>query len=206
MPALVTAFVVLCIVGMRDNPHTDRADEAFLVYRNSPARARANGLRYLSPTGTSPPVSTGTSSSPPPSETCYDPSLSVPWPEVDVSELCKCDSYSPGSPYYHATVYDGRARCWQRLFPFYANQTRVVGSNEDFASCAGACVGSFEKAKRAAAGGEIDGRASEDEYWFCHGVNFREGELCEFVGQITRSEYTPGTNYVDLGLTGWITG
>lgn len=207
VPAFLAAFVVLCIVGMRDTPHSDRADEALLVYRNSPARGRADGLKYMSPTGTTPPLSTGTSSSPSPSETCYNPSLSVPWTEVDENELCKCDSYSTTSPDYNAGVaYDGEVRCWYTLFPLNPNQTKIVDSNEDFQSCMGACAGSFEKAKRAAAEGGIDARVSEDEYWFCHGVNFKQGELCEFVGQITRSKYTPGTNYWDTGLTRWETG
>ncbi|KAJ8122881.1 hypothetical protein O1611_g9730 [Lasiodiplodia mahajangana] len=52
------------------------------------------------------------------------------------------------------------------------------------------CGGSFEKAKRAQeAGLEV---RQEDDYWFCHAVNFIEGELCEFIGEVDDFTYKAG--------------
>ncbi|CAN8097730.1 unnamed protein product [Discula destructiva] len=192
LPFLVV-FLVLCFIGMsyneRNTPsygRSDRADGPLLAQRNNGC---SRGLKYIgSPTGTS--------ASAAPTETCYNPPLSVPASEVDVDKLCKCDTYlQPDEnpiPYYNAGFYGGKAYCWSTCKPTYPNQTRIVDANESFSQCMNACDGSFEKAKR----------TTSDDYWFCHGVNFIQGELCEFIGQIAYYQWpTPGVQCFDNGLS-----
>lgn len=46
-------------------------------------------------------------------------------------------------------------------------------------------------------------RITSDEYWFCHGVNFVEGELCEFIGEVAVRDWTASSpvDCYDNGLT-----
>lgn len=208
-PTLVAAFLVLCIIGLggESNRPFDRADEPFLAHRNSPNQGRADGLQYLSPTGTTPPLSTGSSSPACPSTACYNPSSSVPWTEVDQDELCQCDCYPP-SQGTRAGLWDGKTRCWNKLIPLYPSQTQIVNNNNTLSSftwCIGACTATVGKDRREAAESSIDARQGE-EYWFCHGVNWIEGDMCELVGTITASAYSPGTNYWDGNFAPWLTG
>lgn len=195
--SFLAVFLVLCFIGLNDNKHnnnfasqgrSDRADGPLLAQRNS---GRARGLKYLrSPTGTA-------VSAPMPTETCYNPPLSVPASQIDVDELCKCDSYpQPDAnpiPYYNTGIYGGRVYCETTCKPIYSNQTLIVDANESLSQCIGACDGSFEKKAK---------RITSDEYWFCHGVNFIQGELCQFIGAIAYSDWqTPGVECYDNGLT-----
>ncbi|RWA10073.1 hypothetical protein EKO27_g5027 [Xylaria grammica] len=135
---------------------------------------------YSRPTAT--PTKTGIPSGPDPNEDCYRPS---PFDEpIDIDQLCKCDYYDPemSDP--------GGVQCWVTCDPYKPDQFKVVPDNDKLSSCINACLGSFEKAKRAVEAG-IDISKRQDEYWFCHAVNFVEGELCEFIGDIGGYTYTP---------------
>ncbi len=99
-------------------------------------------------------------------------------------QLCKCS-------YYDLEMSDpGGVRCWVTCDPYKPKQIKVVPDNDKLSSCINACTGSFEKAKRAAETG-LDVSKRQDEYWVCHAVNFIEGELCEFVGELGGYTYTP---------------
>lgn len=202
-------FLVLCFIGIKDfnnnkpsfspsHAHLhDRADEPLLAQRNNNNNdhIRPKGLKYLhSPTGTA------TGSAPIPSQTCYNPPLTVPASQVHVDELCQCASYpqwdeSP-NPYYNAGLYgNGKVYCETTCVPKYANQTKTVDATGSLSACMNACDGSFEKRK--------EKRITSDEYWFCHGVNFIEGELCQFIGEVAYPAYgnSPGVECYDNGLT-----
>lgn len=72
-----------------------------------------------------------------------------------------------------------------------------MDANESFSKCIGTCEGSFEEMKRALEAGERQDLLSE--YWFCHGVNFAKGELCEFIGAIQYYDFpTPGVQCFDI--------
>lgn len=196
-------FLVLCFIGIKnDKPsfsptrshshRRDRADGPLLAQRNHD-RLLPKGLKYLrSPTGTA--------AAPAPTETCYNPPLSVPASQVNVDELCQCASYPQWdenpNPYYNAGIYgEGKVYCETTCVPKYANQTKTVDATGSLSQCISACDGSFEKRKGK--------RISSDEYWFCHGVNFIQGELCQFIGEVAYPAYgsSPGTECYDNGLT-----
>lgn len=133
------------------------------------------------PTAT--PTHTGIPSGPDPNEQCYRPRS--PLDPVDYDRLCKCDYYDPES--YDA----GFVRCWVTCNPYKPGQYKSMPEYKDkLSSCITGCQGSYEKAKRAVEAG-IDVSKRQDEYWFCHAVNFFEGELCEFIGPIGGYDYTP---------------
>lgn len=206
--SFLAIFLVLCFIGIKDynnkpsfssshysRPH-DRADGPLLAQRNTNNNPlRPKGLKYLrSPTGTAAPAPT-------PTPTCYNPPLSVPASQVHVDELCQCASYPQWdenpNPYYNAGEYgNGKVYCETTCVPKYANQTRTVDATGSLSACIGACDGSFEKRRK-------DKRISSDEYWFCHGVNFIEGELCQFIGEVAYPAYgsSPGVECYDNGLT-----
>lgn len=158
-------------------------------------RPGPRGLQYAVRDGRHPPkwsatrsasVSATRTSYPQPTPTCYMPGLLTPWYDVDVNELCKCDSYmwDDGSALSNAGWYGGRAICGARCVPQISNQTRLVNeASGSFSECIGACSGSFEKAK-------MRNKRQADGYWFCHGVNFKKGELCEFIGAIQYPDFT----------------
>ncbi|KAI8633225.1 hypothetical protein F5Y19DRAFT_417183 [Xylariaceae sp. FL1651] len=170
------------------NRHHDRADSALKL------EARHGGIgqrlaKYRG-TGTAPPIPT-------PTTTCAVPDSTANPVEWD-TEVCQCGPYKGGHAYGPYTVKNnwyeynlgGYARCDVRCNQRYAAQTRIVPSNESFSACIYACSGSFEKAKRAQeAGLEV---RQDDNYWFCHTVNFKEGELCEFVGEVESFTYQAG--------------
>lgn len=198
--SFMAIFLILCFIGVSNNdnkdplplhPHShDRADGPLLAQRSKNPHRR-KGLNYIrSPTGTA---------APSPTPTCYDPPLSVPAEQVNVDELCQCASYPQWdenpNPYYNAGWYGGKAYCETTCVPKYANQTRNVDATDSFSQCMNACDGSFEKRK--------DKRITSEEYWFCHGVNFVEGELCQFIGEIAYPAYgnSPEVECYDNGLT-----
>lgn len=205
----LAVFLFLVFVGTSSNTdddssylHVDRADPALLAYRND---GHHRGLKYLrSPTGTqsTPPLSTGTSPAVP-VETCFNPPISQVVTGVDADELCQCppSTYYRGKYYTLDYGYNGQARCEATLVPIYSNQTRVVGNNNSFIACMTACVGSFDKKKRGLGGDIIEAR-QYSPYWFCHGVNFIQDELCEFIGAVSHYDFpTPGVRSWDNGLT-----
>ncbi|KAJ4415708.1 hypothetical protein N0V82_007201 [Gnomoniopsis sp. IMI 355080] len=195
-------FLILCIIGLSNSnnkplpSHTrfaDRADIPLLSQRNN----NKKGLKYLrSPTGTA-------AAAPIPTQTCYNPPLSVPASQVNVDALCQCASYPQWdenpNPYYNAGEFgNGKAYCETTCVPKYANQTKSVtgAATESFSQCMFACDGSFDKKRKSK-------RITSDEYWFCHGVNFIKGELCQFIGEIAYPDYgsSPGVECYDNGLT-----
>jgi len=73
-------------------------------------------------------------------------------------------------------------RCDTECTPANPTQREAHNDPANVASldaCSKACTGSFEKAKAKA-----KRQGPDDDYWFCHGVNFKEGELCEFFGSL----------------------
>lgn len=210
LPTLVGVLLVLCIIiGVRDQTNSDRADETLFVDRNSLSRGgRANSHQYLSPTGATPPLSVGSSSSSAcPSKPCYNPSSSVPWAEIDQDGLCQCDCYPPGHG-ASAGMREGRTRCWHKLIALNAKPNQVINTNEtlsSFSRCIGACLPPSEarandnnnNKREDSAQVNIGATLGNNGSWACRGVNWIEGELCELVGKITASEYSPSTNYWD---------
>ncbi|OTA99351.1 hypothetical protein M426DRAFT_325214 [Hypoxylon sp. CI-4A] len=140
--------------------------------------------REVSPTATTASETTGT--------TCDNPNQTTGYP--DYNSFCQCPPYTADSPAY-GNPYLGLVNCDTKCTPAVASQTLVRPENESLDACMKACTGSFEKAKR----GEVDARQDED-YWFCHGVNFIQGELCEFIGSIGSREFVEGGSdclYID---------
>lgn len=202
--SFLALFLVLCFIGVKDfnskptfspsHAHLhDRADASLLAQRNN-NNLRPKGLKYLrSPTGTA--------AAPAPTPTCYNPPLTVPASQVQVDELCQCASYPQWdenpNPYYNAGEFgDGKVYCQTTCVPKYANQTKSVDATGSLSACMNACDGSFDKRRK-------EKRISSDEYWFCHGVNFIEGELCQFIGEVAYPAYgsSPGVECYDNGLT-----
>ncbi|KAI0186821.1 hypothetical protein F4808DRAFT_140506 [Astrocystis sublimbata] len=115
-----------------------------------------------------------------PTKTCEDPpNQTTGYP--DYNSFCKCPAETEtawGNPYL------GLVRCDTQCTP---KNTKQRESHNDSASsledCMNACTGSFEKAKRQ------ENIPGNDDYWFCHGVNFIEGELCEFFGTVGEMKF-----------------
>ncbi|KAI8946827.1 hypothetical protein F4801DRAFT_563080 [Xylaria longipes] len=179
---------LLGLVSLGAAYHADRADRALKLE----ARQGGIGRRHAKcpGTGTAPPTPTPTTSCEVPDPTANP----VDWE----AEVCKCGPYKGGHPYgpytinnnWYEYIYGGYARCDVRCNQRYPSQTKVVPNNASFRECIDTCTGSFEKAKRAQdAGLEV---RQDDDYWFCHAVNFIQGELCEFVGEIEGFTYTAG--------------
>ncbi|KAI1085356.1 hypothetical protein F5B20DRAFT_518023 [Whalleya microplaca] len=130
--------------------------------------------------------------------TCEDPNQTTGYPDYDL--FCKCPPYAPDSPAF-GNPHLGLVSCDTKCSPADPTQTLVRPENDSLSSCMKACTGSFEKAKRAQDTG-LDTR--QEDYWFCHGINFIEGELCEFFGSIGSREFVEGGGncwYLD-GLDG----
>lgn len=198
---LLATFLILAIIGLANlnsntkpidylNPahiprqgsiHNDRPGPRGLQYAAQQGRRReyVSGTRSAS-------VSATRTSSPQPTPTCYQPGSLVPWYDVDVDRLCQCDHYmwDDGSAVANAGWYGGKAICEATCVPRIANQTRLVNeASGSFSECIGACMGSFDKSR-------MKNRRQSDEYWFCHGVNFKQGELCQFIGAIEYPHFT----------------
>lgn len=78
----------------------------------------------------------------------------------------------------------GKATCGAICVPQLANQTRLVNeASGSFSECIDACTGSFDRIK-------TKNKSQSDDFWFCHGVNFKKGELCQFVGAIQYTQFT----------------
>ncbi|KAJ2995794.1 hypothetical protein NUW58_g1171 [Xylaria curta] len=131
-----------------------------------------------------------TCSTPPP-QTCEEPpNQTTGYPNYDL--FCKCpakEEFGWGNPYL------GLVRCDTKCAP--ANEQQREEHNdkaESLSTCMNACTGSFEKTKR-----------QNDDYWFCHGVNFIQGELCEYIGSLGERTFEAGSGshcyYLD-GLDG----
>ncbi|KAI1396130.1 hypothetical protein F4819DRAFT_150925 [Hypoxylon fuscum] len=122
---------------------------------------------------------------------CDVPNQTTGYP--DYNAFCHCPPYAPDSIAF-GNPYLGLVRCDTKCYPADLTQTLVRPENDSLASCMNACSGSFEKAKR-----EL-GTRQDDDYWFCHGVNFVQGELCEFIGSLGSREFIAGGSdcwYVD---------
>ncbi|KAI1825644.1 hypothetical protein F4861DRAFT_501089 [Xylaria intraflava] len=117
---------------------------------------------------------------PRPTKTCSEPpNQTTGNPNYDT--FCKCESYANetawGNPYL------GLESCDTKCAPADAAQTAAHNDQAgSMTTCMNACSGSFEKSKRRG-----------DGYWFCHGVNFVEGELCEFIGALGAKTLVPGS-------------
>ncbi|KAI0390194.1 hypothetical protein F5Y17DRAFT_469105 [Xylariaceae sp. FL0594] len=117
---------------------------------------------------------------PPATPICVEPPA---WTSgyLDYDLYCKCNPYTPKSPTFGIT-YQGLVRCDTECAPAIGSQREAHNDPENVASlstCSNACTGSFEKAKA-----KRQSIVDDDEYWFCHGVNFKQGELCEFFGSL----------------------
>ncbi|KAI1654581.1 hypothetical protein F4813DRAFT_370437 [Daldinia decipiens] len=108
---------------------------------------------------------------------CDAPTQTTGYP--DLNSLCHSPPYIPDP--------QSQVRCNTKCIPAVASQTLIRPENDSMKSCYYACTGSFEKAKR----GELSERQDSD-YWFCHGINFIQGELCEFIGSLGSTESTEG--------------
>ncbi|KAI5923629.1 hypothetical protein F4810DRAFT_710371 [Camillea tinctor] len=111
-----------------------------------------------------------------------DPAQTTGYP--DYNQFCQCRPYAAESP-PRGNPYLGLVRCETVCAPADPAQRRVRPENESLAACVNACTGSYERRadKRQEGGGE---------YWFCHGVNFVKGELCEFIGSRGGMEFREG--------------
>ncbi|GAW25631.1 hypothetical protein SAMD00023353_1001000 [Rosellinia necatrix] len=128
------------------------------------------------------------STTPPPPTTCQEPAnQTTGYP--DYNKFCACSPYTEmtawGNPYL------GLVHCDTKCAPAKDSQREQHNDKADsLDSCKNACTGSFEKAKR-----------QDGEYWFCHGVNFVKGELCEFIGQKGELTFESGSGshclYID---------
>ncbi|KAI6087283.1 hypothetical protein F4821DRAFT_236813 [Hypoxylon rubiginosum] len=141
---------------------------------------------------------TPTVASGPTASACDTPNQTTGYP--DYNAFCQCPPYTPDSIAF-GNPYLGLVRCDTKCSPAVASQTLVRPENDSLDACMKACTGSFEKAKR----GEFDlDRRQNGDYWFCHGVNFVQGELCEFIGSLGSREFIAGGSdcwYLD-GLDG----
>ncbi|KAI1798631.1 hypothetical protein F4811DRAFT_547767 [Daldinia bambusicola] len=111
---------------------------------------------------------------------CEDPSQTTGYP--DYNAFCQCRPYTADSPAF-GNPWLGSVKCETKCTPAVASQTKVSEHNDSLDSCMKACTGSFEKR------GEVSER---QDYWFCHGVNFIQGELCEFLGEVATQEFVAG--------------
>ncbi|KAI0880734.1 uncharacterized protein GGS22DRAFT_174077 [Annulohypoxylon maeteangense] len=130
------------------------------------------------------------------STTCENPNQTTGYP--DYNAFCQCPPYTADSPAY-GNPYLGLVRCDTKCAPANPTQVATHPENGSLQDCMNACTGSFEKAKRAEEGG-LEARQGDPDYWFCHGVNFIQGELCEFIGQLGTREFVEGGSdcfYVD---------
>ncbi|XXH04323.1 hypothetical protein Hte_010737 [Hypoxylon texense] len=141
---------------------------------------------------------TPTVASGPTASACDKPNQTTGYP--DYNSFCQCPPYTPDSIAF-GNPYLGLVRCDTKCYPAVSTQTLIRPENDSLDSCMKACTGSFEKAKR----GEFELGARQDgDYWFCHGVNFIQGELCEFIGSLGSREFIAGGSdcwYLD-GLDG----
>lgn len=126
--------------------------------------------------------------------TCVDPAnQTTGYP--DYNTFCQCSPYAESTSW--GNPYLGLVSCDTTCAPKVASQREAHNDKADsLATCMNACSGSFEKKAK---------RQGNDDYWFCHGVNFVQGELCEFIGSLGEKTFASGSNnhclYVD-GLDG----
>ncbi|KAI1393137.1 uncharacterized protein F4822DRAFT_1297 [Hypoxylon trugodes] len=136
------------------------------------------------PTATTTPGATST--------TCDNPNQTTGYP--DYSSFCQCPPYTADSPAF-GNPYLGLVKCDTTCTPANATQTLDHPETGSLSDCINACTGSYEKAKR-------DGLESrqDDGYWYCHGVNFIQGQLCQFIGELGTREFNeqgPDCWYLD---------
>ncbi|KAI1206645.1 uncharacterized protein F4807DRAFT_438787 [Annulohypoxylon truncatum] len=161
----------------RQNGHSIWLSLLALSTLTSTAVASALLKRDVTPTST---TASGT-----PKTACENPTQTSGYP--DYNSFCQCPPYTADSPAY-GNPYIGLVRCDTKCTPANATQTATHPENDSLESCMNACTGSFEKAKREES--ELERRQSPD--WFCHGVNFIKGELCEFIGSLGSREFVEG--------------
>lgn len=196
---LLAVVLVLIIIGFANLDNDDKPisfrNEAYIPRRDTIRNDRPGprGLKYPAVGGRRPAHGSGTRSAsisatgtshPHPTPTCYTPTSS-PWYDDDTDERCQCDHYmwDDGSATANPDWGRGRVICGARCVPQVANQTRLVNeASGSFTECRLACGGSFEKTRVK--------EKRQDDYWFCHGVNFKKGELCEFIGAIQYPSFT----------------
>ncbi|KAI1177337.1 hypothetical protein F4777DRAFT_213029 [Nemania sp. FL0916] len=141
------------------------------------AMMAASGLAVPSPTCPTPPT-----------QTCKEPpNQTTGYPNYDL--FCHCSPYNKtttwGNPYL------GLVTCDTKCTPKKPEQREAHNDKAtSLSDCMKACTGSFEKVKR-----------RSDDNWFCHGVNFIEGQLCEFIGSLGKKTLEPGSKshclYID---------
>ncbi|XDG10637.1 hypothetical protein ABKA04_010252 [Annulohypoxylon sp. FPYF3050] len=171
---------------MSHNSFSIRSSLLALFVLTSTTAASAVLKRDTSPTST---IASGTSST-----ACENPTQTTGYP--DYNAFCQCPPYTADSPAY-GNPYLGLVRCDTKCSPANATQIATHPENDSLESCMNACTGSFEKAKRGE--GDLEKRQDPD-YWFCHGVNFIKGELCEFIGSLGSKEFVEGGSdcfYID---------
>ncbi|KAI1105699.1 hypothetical protein F4804DRAFT_303729 [Jackrogersella minutella] len=143
--------------------------------RTAIAGATLKREREISPTAT---IASGT-----PAATCENPpSVTTGYP--DYNSYCQCPPYTVDSPWY-GNEFIGSVRCDYKCSPRDATQVSPRPETDSLESCMKACTGSYEKAKR----GELE---KNDDYWYCHGVNFKKGQLCEFIGSMGSLQFEEG--------------
>ncbi|KAL1875792.1 hypothetical protein Daus18300_002983 [Diaporthe australafricana] len=198
---LLAILLIVTIVGLANLDKNDKPsnnyDEAHIPRQGSIRNSRPGprGLQDVAREGRHPGHGTGTRSAsisatrtsyPQPTPTCYMPGPLVPYYDVDADALCQCESYmwDDGSATSNAGWYGGTAICGATCVPQFANQTRLVNEKSgSFSECMLACMGSFDKTR-------VKNKRQSEEYWFCHGVNFKKGELCQFIGAILYPAFT----------------
>ncbi|KAI2612726.1 uncharacterized protein GGS25DRAFT_518411 [Hypoxylon fragiforme] len=145
--------------------------------------AASTALAAATPNPTIPREATGT--------TCENPNQTTGYP--DYNAFCQCPPYAADSPAF-GNPHLGLVRCETKCMP--ADSAHRVSRPEtgSLDECMKACSGSFEKR----------GLEERQQDWFCHGVNFMQGQLCEFIGSIGATEFVEGGSdcwYMD-GLDG----
>ncbi|KAI5860573.1 hypothetical protein GGS23DRAFT_229363 [Durotheca rogersii] len=118
---------------------------------------------------------------------CENPNQTTGYP--DYNQFCQCPPYAADSPAF-GNPYLGLVRCDTKCRPANPAQTQVRPENDSLQACMGACTGSYEKARKR---GELAARQNDDDYWYCHGVNFVQGQLCEFIGALGDREFVAGS-------------
>jgi hypothetical protein len=119
-----------------------------------------------SPSPTGHPIPSG------PGSPCYRPEWNDP--NIIIDDLCKCDYYTPEMEYV------ANVECWTECKPYVDSERKSVPQFKDsLSACINGCYGTFEK------------KAKRQDDWFCHAINFVEGELCEFLGVVGAIDYDP---------------
>ncbi|KAI0142247.1 hypothetical protein GGR57DRAFT_486239 [Xylariaceae sp. FL1272] len=149
-----------------------------LPLRRGASKCHSSAAPSHTPTPTGHPIPSG----PDPDEDCYMPTYEDDQAgNVDIDRLCQCSYYDPSSPEI------GGVQCWVTCTAYRPEQVLETQYTDSLSSCINACYGSFEKRS-------LDigsGLTARQDGWFCHGVNFKLNETCQWFGDIGGYEYTP---------------